>query len=246
MAALEEEQRRQFACEMVEHLKAYAPLHAARLGDQALYGLARGGISRAGLYGFTLRGPVQLFIEMQIMLGSYFDTDPQYPWAIARLGQHGSASEMARASLLHEEADRYYSEVIGVDDRHDRAAIRRLRESVFEGLPEQDDALAPELLLRVRDVYPEKVAFAGEEPLRELFAEASLVATELGLGSSAGKATTFALMFALGHKSNVDQQFSWVAQTLLDSVGQPPLQRIRRLRTEFLTFMRTGASSSEA
>ena len=240
LVAIEEEQRRRFALEMVEHLREYAPAHALRLGDAALYEFARNGITQAARGAFTLRGPVRLFIELQVLLGSDFDSDPQYPWVAQWLTPRSAADEMMRSTVLHEKAEAFYAAVIGAELQHEKAAIRRLRQGVFEGLPEDDGELEREVLTRPGQLYPEKVSFVGEAPLRALFTHALLACRQLGLTSAAGRATLFSLMFALGHRCHVDPQFAWISQTLEQARRQAEVERVARLRLEFLDFMRTG------
>ena len=39
-------------------------------------------------HGFNFRGPVRLYLELMVLFGSHFDTDPQYPWAARILADH--------------------------------------------------------------------------------------------------------------------------------------------------------------
>jgi hypothetical protein len=41
----------------------------------------RRGVARAVELGFTKRGPIRLFLELEWLFGTGFDTDPQIPWA---------------------------------------------------------------------------------------------------------------------------------------------------------------------
>jgi hypothetical protein len=241
MAAFDEMQRHQFALEMVAHLHRFAPTHAARLGDSTLYQLARRGLSQAEKHRLTLRGPVRLYIELMVLLGSHFDTDPQYPWAAAILDDRRVTDEMTRADRLQKQAVGFYDSVLGPDYEHERAAIQRLRENDLENLPERDDALRADLLARLGTIYPEKAQYVGRAALEALLAHAARVARACSLGTPSGVALFMAMMFAFGHGCDGDPQFPWIAQVLVETESHSPEQRVFRVRGSFLSFVRYGS-----
>jgi hypothetical protein len=243
MEALEESQRHQFGLEMVEHLRGYSPTHAARIGDPALYQVARSGLARAEQYGLTLRGPVRLFIELMVLLGSYFDTDPQYPWAAEILNDRSTSDEMTRANRLQEQAVNFYDTVLGPDYQYEHAAIRRLRAEDFEGFPEQDaTAFRAELLRRLGDIYPEKASYVGTAPLGTLLDQATQLAHYYSMGTSLGVALVMAMEFALGYRCDIDPQFPWIARDLAQRVVEHPIQLMAQVRGDFLAFLRYGST----
>jgi hypothetical protein len=241
MAALDEMQRHQFALEMVAHVQRFSPDHAARLGDPAIYQLARTALLQAEKHGLTLRGPVRLYIELMILLGSHFDTDPQYPWAAAMLDDRHSTDEMTRADRLQKQAVGFYDSVLGPDYEHERAAIQRVRENDLENLPERDDQFRAELLARLGTIYPEKAEYVGRAALEALLAHAARVARACSLGTPSGLALFMAMMFAFGHGCDGDPQFPWIAQVLVETESQSPDQRVLRVRGSFLSFLRSGS-----
>jgi hypothetical protein len=95
MKALGQAALKNFEDEMVVHSKKFSPRLCEVLGDEQLREAIRRAIGRAGEYGFDLRGPVRLYIEMMFLYGSSFDTDPQYPWAAQAL--RSSEPQMQRA-----------------------------------------------------------------------------------------------------------------------------------------------------
>ena len=232
-AVLEEAQRHWFALEMVDHLHQYAPAHAARIGDSMLYRVARMGLDKAEQYGFTMRGPVRLFIELMVLLGTYFDTDPQYFWAANILNGRREQGEMKRADLLQEQAVRFYDSVLGSDYRYEHAAIRRLCDEHFTNIPDLDSAANAEILLRFQSVYPEKVAHVGQAALDALVTHARLLALDYSLTTPFGVALIAGLTFALGYRCDVDPQFPWIATCLSSPDTHGSLQRPTRLRQEF-------------
>ena len=66
---------------LLAHLRRFARDHIESIGDDGLRQFVRLGIQRAASFGWKQRGAVEFFLEVMVMLGSEFHTDPQYPWA---------------------------------------------------------------------------------------------------------------------------------------------------------------------
>src|SRR5436190_23145589 len=87
-----------FETQMVKHLANFARAHAESIGETRLRQLVHVGIARAEEYGWTQQGPVEFYLELMVMLGADFDTDPQYPWIPEIL--KASQDQMLRADRL--------------------------------------------------------------------------------------------------------------------------------------------------
>jgi hypothetical protein len=98
-----------FECEMVVHGRKFSPGLYALLGDEQFRIAVSRAIDRAGSYGFTNRGPIRLFVELTLLLGSAFDSDPQYPWASSTL--NAPDDQMLRAKWLYERIQEYQGKV---------------------------------------------------------------------------------------------------------------------------------------
>ena len=85
MEVFKEAALRSFESEMVAHLAEFSPPLFKAIGEEQMRKAIQFGIDRAGSYGFDFRGPVRLYLELMLLFGSHFDTDPQYPWAAAIL-----------------------------------------------------------------------------------------------------------------------------------------------------------------
>jgi hypothetical protein len=91
-----------FEDEMVGHLAAFSPPLFRAVKEPQLREAIRFGTARAAAYGITFRGPVRLYLELMLLFGSHFDTDPQYPWAAEILQDQPSTPQMQRAERLYE------------------------------------------------------------------------------------------------------------------------------------------------
>ena len=74
--------------------------------------------------GLLIRGPIRLFIELMLLFGSAFNTDPQYPWAAKIL--HLSDDQMERAEELWDNFLDYQENVSGPDEANTRKALEDL------------------------------------------------------------------------------------------------------------------------
>src|SRR5215469_1145632 len=108
--------RRAFEDEMVTHLTEFSPPLIKTLGEEQLRNAIDFGIVRAASHGLTYRGPVRLYLELMLLFGSYFDDDPQYPWAGEILSSHDAASQMERADRLYQRTIEYRKITAGPED----------------------------------------------------------------------------------------------------------------------------------
>lgn len=184
-----------FEEEMALHCREIAPVRGEALDDAAMLSAAQRAILKARSYSFTQRGPIRLIVELSVLLGFAFDTDPQYPWAAALL-RDGSLPEGERAQRLYEKSLFHTERIAGPDDRSARSALERASAQLFSGSLTPRDGLEA-LPREARAIYPQKANAAGQEALTTLVREASGVALDKGIPQAA--ADVFWGMFLFGH-----------------------------------------------
>lgn len=212
---------RAFTDEMVVRLGALSPLLAQTLGDARLRAMIHLGIARAHDHGFGLRGPVRLYLELMVLLGSSFDRDPQYPWAAEILAEY-AADPMRCAQRLHVHAMDYLEELDGPDDAYLIGALSKLGAAARGGptdlspLPASlsEDRFIPEMLRVITEVHPVRAAYIGRAGLEALIRRGILDARFHGVATPRGTALLIALMSTLGHGCAEDPQYPWIAETL--------------------------------
>jgi hypothetical protein len=244
MQAFEQASMARFERRMVAHLRQLAPKHCKAVGEAGLRQVVRVGFARAKDHGFTKRGPVKLYLDLMIMLGSDFDSDPQYPWAAALLDDPDTPDEMARAERLYEKAIDYSAKVFGPDYEQEKAAVRRAGLVRYEDLPSFTGGSADQIVAHFEAIFPEKVHYLGKAPILALSAEAMALANQHGLEPERGPAVLAGLMFAFGHGVTTDPQFPWVAATLVKH-AQDAATRTERLFRRALTYQRLGEERPE-
>jgi len=224
-----------FEDECLVYFQRQAPELSRIVGKDGLRGVVRFGWARAQRYGFTLRGPVRLYLDVMFALGSHFDTDPQLPWAARILSS--TDDEMTRAERLLQAAEEYQFDVAGPGNSYALMALERLVAMPFtsEAIPEPVDA---DVILRlIESIYPQKVAYVGREPLLRLAAQASTAAAKLRLSGPPGTVLVSGLMAGFGHGIFEDPLYPWVRHRLDESREGDDDERTARLAQRVRTYV---------
>ena len=236
MKVLEEAVWRNFEQEMVEHARAFSPRLSEVIGDDQLRTAVRSGIARARTHELTRRGPIRLYIELMLLFGSGFDTDPQYERIADALG--ASESEMARAERIHRRHAEYLKEVSGPGAANVRRALKGLLAMAETPVRHSPDELVPGLLAETTRVFPEKVAWAGEEQIETLIREGITEAGRHGFSTARQQALIVVLMFAFGHGCTSDPLYPWIGRTLGDERIPDAAARAERLERKAVTWLK--------
>ena len=228
---------RVFEDEMTAHLAEFSPPLFKAIREDQLRKVIRFGIDRAHQYGITFRGPIRLYLELMLLFGSYFDSDPQYPWATEILVDQSSGSEMDRAENLYAKTCEYREKVGGPRDEYTLKALRSISDFARKPLQVPVSDLVSTLLDEMGNIYPQKKEFVGEHRLRMVIDRG--IATGQDYGFSAVRSLTLpvVLMFAFGHGCFNDPLYPWIAKTVQGSAVTDPEARARRLEKKSLTWL---------
>jgi hypothetical protein len=222
---------------MVAHARAFQPRLCGTLSETELYTAVDRLVAGAGQVGFDRRGQARLFVELGILHGSGFTDDPQLPWVREVMDDPGFPFPQQRAEALHERADAYSDAVYGPEGEYVRAARRRVGDQSHWPTPaaaELEDVMLATLL----DLHPEKVAYLGEKPIRELISEARGVAKRWRMPGPRPIALMAVLMNLFGHRCDDDPLYPWINRTLVDSAIRDGETRAQRLERRALAWMR--------
>src|ERR1700719_491066 len=86
--------------ELVAHCHQFAPQSYRAAGENGVRQAVRLGFQRAQGYGFETQDHVRFYVDLMLVLGSDFDSDPQFPWA-AEILQDPLSKTHVRAIMLH-------------------------------------------------------------------------------------------------------------------------------------------------
>ncbi|HEV8591284.1 MAG TPA: hypothetical protein VGQ55_04210 [Pyrinomonadaceae bacterium] len=226
-----------FEDRLIEHIKQFAPLHTQTIGDEVVRSSVHDGIERAKKYGFTKQGPVRFFVELMIMFGTDFDTDPLLPWAHGVLNNESIHDEMERADILHDEMVKYSDEVAGSDKKDLFDALRKLSRARFEDYQSANSNFDDTVRSGLNNIYPNKCKYLGEDALSDLIRRGKDAARVHEITAAQGAALLIILMFELGHKITEDPLYPWVSGTLSDESIGDPNERVKRLQARVKTYL---------
>jgi len=224
-----------FEDEMVAHSKEFSPILSRLLGDQQLRVALRSAMRRANGYGFTNRGPLRLYIEMMFLCGSAFDTDPQY----AEVGEalRSSEDQMIRAERIHQGSLEYLDVVSGPGNVNVRRALMEISHLAQAPLRYSAGHLPQGLLEETARIFPQKVAYCGENRMNVLIEEGISEAERYGFSEARELALIVVLMCAFGHGCTEDPLYPWISRTMRDDRIVSPSARANRLEKKALTWL---------
>ena len=229
---------RKFADEMVAHLQGFAPQHWRSIGEQTGREVIRLGMEQARRYGFTNRGPVRFYVELMFLFGSYFDTDPQFPWANAVLTAPEPFEQMARAQLLFDALNEYSTQVRGPKHKYFIQALQRLSETPIEGIVKPDIPLEETAIQGLEAIYPETYDYLGEPRVRAIIRESFDTARRYGFNSVKGMLLMVGLTFFMGHGFPNDPLCGWIARRLDEARFPDTTQRTEGLYAKATLYMK--------
>jgi hypothetical protein len=228
---------RSFENEMVAHLAKFSPPLFNAVKEDQMRKAVRLGMERAEGYGFNLRGPVRLYLELMLLFGSFFDADPQYPWANEILTDDDFDVQMQRAERLFERTRDYRKKVNGPNDVYTLSALRNIAVFARQPLSFSADEFVSSMIESMSQVYPEKTAFVGAERLKILIDKGIVVARRYGFSKIREVALIPVLMFTFGHGCIDDPLYPWIANTLNDTRIADPAARAKRLEAKSLIWL---------
>lgn len=237
MEVFKEVMRRAFENEMVTHLAEFSPPLFQAVKEEQMRKAIRFSIDQADRYGFTFRGPVRLYLELMLLFGSHFDTDPQYPWAAEILTNQDSGPQMQRAEQLYERTLDYRDKVAGPEDAYTLKALSNISVLARQPLTISSEDFVPAMRQEITRVYPQKAAYIGDESLEALIREGLDEARRQNFATVRGATLVVVLMLAFGHGCGADPLYPWIARTLQDEAISDPEARTRRLEKKALTWL---------
>jgi hypothetical protein len=225
MAVFEQEAMRRFECRTARYIEEVYPQPWKYLGEQQISIAIRYGLARAMRYGLSLEQNALYYIDVMFMLGSGFDEDPQYPWAVEILEDPEVPDETLRAELLYDSAVECICHATKDFENPDGDITKS---KFFEELRQfrygRDTVLwsgaIPELIhqvkLRLTRVFSHKYKYLGEEALSRAIEHSIDAASSYNLRTERGVSLFALLMAALGAGFVNDPLVPWVKPLFTD------------------------------
>jgi hypothetical protein len=242
MRVFEQAAMARFEEEMVVHCRRF-PAHLGDMASDAQVRLAvQGAIRRCGGYGFTNRGPIRLFIEMTILFGCTFDTDPQYAWSSEIL--RATSDQMVRAERLYDRIIDYQDKVPGFKPTAMNLSLENLPGWAEKHASSSLTEFSTALLREMGRVLPAKASYVGAAGLTDLILEGSAQARKHGVSTVFGRALMGMIMFAFGHGFMEDSLHPWTKTFLEQKPANTPEVRAACLQKAASAFLAQMTAAS--
>jgi len=227
-----------FVIELTEHCKEFSPDLCKTLDQDQLRRAVTQGVDRADIYGLNLRGPVRFYIDLMIVFGSDFDTDPQYPWIAEELAKEEETDQFDRTEAIHTKSQDYLEYVDGPDNVHTLKALEELSVRMRSGIKFQHQNLDRHVLQLFSEVHPRKYERTGEAALRELLDEERTRGQEEYRFEEARSIALMSIMgFAFGHHFHSDPFLPWISRTLDSNDFETPDKKAEDLERRALIWL---------
>ncbi len=226
-----------FEDQMVAHLAEFSPPLYRTVGEEQMRKVVQLGMSQATKYGFTYRGPVRLYLELMLLFGSYFDTDPQYPWATEILTNKEVGSQMQRAEWLYEKTMDYRKKVAGPEDVYTLEALKKIAVFARNPISMPADNYIPALLREIALIYPQKAAYVGKAGLEALIRKGIVGAQRQRFTTMRGAALVATLMLAFGCGCGIDPLYPWIGKTLNNEAIANPDDKAKHLEKKAVIWL---------
>lgn len=235
-----------FENRMIAHLQKFTPRHFNILKEEDLRKVVRYGWEMARSRGFASERSVRLYIELMFMLGSGFDTDPQYPWEFQTVSGKMAPDESERIDQFHEKAwdlvdhaSLDYTDGKGrVDPARLTGKLRKLHSDLGTFSSRE---ITPLALMNVdsllMEAFPNKYQYIGKNTVHFLITSAAETAKQYAVFSERGLATFVTMMFLLGCGFHNDPIFPWISEILNDPSFMDEAKKIDMLHAKALTFL---------
>lgn len=229
---------KRFEDSMVKHIREFFPEHYECLGEPVVLNVIEYGVDRAEAHGFETEPDVNMYIDLMLLLGSHFDTDPQLPWAAAILGDESIGDPVVRAEKLYDMAVEYLERIEGSNDEYLVIAIDEFSDIPFEELPLDDiDYVETATIAYLQRIWPEKCQVVGLAALRNLIQYGEESAQRYKITGQRGVTLYTILMLMLGSSFDTDPQFPWAWSVLKDGYMINKAARIDQLYKNAIAFL---------
>lgn len=222
----------QYAERTLQQFRRYFPRHCQIIGDGPMRNMILLGVERAKRYGILGECNVVLYTSLMLLFGSYFDEDPQYPWAAAALGDASLSTEAQQAERLYDRGVQEWQLMAGENNMDLVRALARSRKLSYEeiaGTP------ASGLIEFFKTQHPEKARSLGDARMDGLIRKSRRRASKHGLTTPATQVVVSGIAFFVGAGFDEDPMYPWAKDTLA-SKDLKPDEKARALHRHTMEY----------
>jgi hypothetical protein len=214
LKALEAFRYATFRPRMLQHLGNHFCELAMLCGEEGFGKIIDDAVPRFQALGLRSNYEACIFIDLTVMLGRGFDTDPLLSWVQAIL-ERPQADKTAWMEKLMDAAVKFRQQLLGAALKLPEAVFRKIIQYDYDDIEDQIKPLSqPAFLEYLAALWPEKFAIIDERGFDALLREAAASAKAYGISSPEGAAYFCMLTFLLGHQFDRDFQYEWLMNIL--------------------------------
>ncbi|WP_275365035.1 hypothetical protein [Xenorhabdus bovienii] len=176
------------------------PILKIKLGEDELRTALEKAVEKAKNDGFDQRGAVQFYIDILILFGTEFQTDPQYSWIKTILDSHFHLPQLERTNLLYHEVTRYLNEVHGEQDEHLKTSILKFQNINIERLNVQWNIYENNVDALLNSLYPQKYRYTKQDNIKKFIQFGVEKSNQYNIENANHSAFLTLIMFLLGHQ----------------------------------------------
>ena len=237
MKAFQKAALRNLSKEMVERAAEFAPFAHENIGRAGVARVVDIGIESAERHGLTEPGPVRAYIEIMFLLGTFFDSDPQYPWAPEILSAEQGPDQVLKADRLHARTAEFMESAAGPDNSYLKTALSFVGDMTSEDLPQTGSDIE-EVYRMLTEIYPEKTESISREAVEALVAHAKELMDTYRIESPSGIPLFTLMMVLFGWGCFRDPRFPWIAESLSAQAQTDPAGGIEQLYSRTKAYTR--------
>ena len=216
LRALEAFRYATFRPRMLQHLGNHFRELAVLCGEEGFGKIIDDAVPRIEALGLQSNYEACIFIDLSVMLGRGFDTDPLLSWVQAIL-ERPLPDKTAWMEKLMNAAVKFRQQILGAEERPPAAMFDKIIQASYDDIEDAIKPLSRVAFLEYLDaLWPEKFTVVDESGFGKLLEESVAVARAHGILSQEGARYVCLLMFLLGHQFHHDFQYEWLMNILND------------------------------
>jgi len=228
--AFNKEAFKKFEDNMVNHTKDFFPNHFIVMGEVNVRNTINYACLKAKKYGFNTQRNCCLYLNNMLVLGSNFDMDPQYPWAIELLNDKRIPNY--RIDKLSDKMIEVCGRIHGKDNFSINKALSNLHNNASEILIRISDSKINDIPELLNFLYPKKYEVVGNSNLNQLTKLAKAKAINYGISLEPSTVALNIFMFLCGAGFDNDPQYPWVSEILSTANDLGEREKVTLLYTQ--------------
>lgn len=213
--------------ELVVHCDECYPYLRKTMGEEKLRDALNRGVDKAREQGFTQRGPVKFYIDLLIIFGWSFETDPQYTWIMDVLEKQQHLTQLDSTSLLYDHTIKYLNSISGMHSQYLFDAAIKLDQLTLDALNLPQENYIQQVHTLLESVYPQKYHITHIDNLTLLIKQGITKSYhEYKFVESNHVSLVVLLMFLMGHGFDCDPFYVWASSKKTNSYAADSLDRV--------------------